>query len=404
MTIRYPAKVKTDNKNILASGVDTLVLSLDVAWKFDALSEKEPLLFNYLDELKEKAKETATDYHGELDHPYSEPWPFSIKPHGTTGGYAWILSGSDFTYKIGNWNTPGPRPSVMIEIRSETLWHLGTEEAMKLSLGIIQKNQGDIVEEKLSRVDLCVDFLMPEELWTSGLLEYAVTRASDYAPYYHHKKLTGIRIGKGIISARLYDKPLEIAQQSKKIWMYDIWQLSQVPEGQKIIRLEFQMRREALKELGLNTSHDLIEKSANAWAYCTKEWLKFQDRPGLHHTQRNTLEWWKEIQDGFAGIQDAEPLVREKAIRADINRLRQQATGLITSLHAIKLEEKGIALDTPVSIQDCVVSYAEEVAKNSDSITNVQPILEQKRSKYHREKTSREERVHKMAHFFSDKC
>jgi len=33
--------------------------------------------------------------------------------------------------------------------------------------------------------------------------------------------------------------------------MFDIWGLKEVPEGKKIIRIEFQMRREVLKQLGL---------------------------------------------------------------------------------------------------------------------------------------------------------
>jgi len=268
MTIRHPSKVKKYNKKILASGVDTLVLSLNVVWD-------EPLLFTYLDQLKAKAKECNADYQGELQHPFSpHPWPFSIRSHGTKGGYAWLLSGSDFTFKIGNWQDPGPRPSVMIEIRSEALWHLGTEEAIRIVLGIIESNRGRIVETKLSRVDLCTDVLMPEKRWSAELMDYAVTRATDHVPYYKHKRLTGIRIGKEAISARLYDKPLEITQQSQKTWMFDIWGISEVPKGKKIIRVEFQMRRRVLKELGLNTPRDLIEKSVNAWAYCTKDWLK----------------------------------------------------------------------------------------------------------------------------------
>ncbi|HOO91688.1 MAG TPA: hypothetical protein PLA74_12765, partial [Syntrophales bacterium] len=147
----------------------------------------------------------------------------------------------------------------------------------------------------------------------------------------------------------------------------------------------------------------LIEKSVNAWAYCTKDWLKFQDRPGLHHTQRSTFPWWKEIQDGFDGVQDAEPLVREKAVRVDKQRLIQQANGMIISLHAIRQEEGIVDSNKPSSIKDCVASYVEELMRNSDKLPNVQSRLKQKRSKYHREKISAEERVHNMARFFSNR-
>jgi hypothetical protein len=222
-------------------------------------------------------------------------------------------------------------------------------------------------------------------------MEYAVTRASDFAPYYRFKKLTGIRIGKGVISARLYDKPLEIQQQSRKVWMFDIWGLNEVPEGKKIIRIEFQLRREVLRDLKIKNIDDLFQKIDGAWAYCTKSWLKFQDRPGLHHTQRTTFDWYEEIQNGFAGVQGAEPLVREKAVRIDKQRLVQQANGLIIAIHAIDQEEKNADLNATVNINDCVISYVEELNKHHLSPSEIQEKVTRKRAKYHREKPLTEE-------------
>ncbi|MFA5453357.1 MAG: hypothetical protein WC248_07270, partial [Candidatus Methanomethylophilaceae archaeon] len=61
MTIRHPAKVKIVPENILASGVDTLVFSMDITWN-------DPSFFPILDDLKEQAKECGADYIGELKH------------------------------------------------------------------------------------------------------------------------------------------------------------------------------------------------------------------------------------------------------------------------------------------------------------------------------------------------
>jgi hypothetical protein len=374
VTISHPAKVN----NILASGVDSLVISTNIAWGNDSI-------FRVLDEAKEKAKQNSVDYQGQLKHfNLDEVWPFTVKPHGTKG-FSWIISGNDFTYKIANSKEPNSRPNVMIEIRSEVLWRLGPEDVLNISLRIIEANGGHIIEIKLSRVDLCIDFLMSEKKWSDKLMKYAVTRATDYAPYYRNKKLTGIRIGKGDISARLYDKPLEIQQQSKKYWMYDVWGIKEVPEGKKIIRIEFQIRRDVLKDTGLRTPEDLFQKDVRAWAYCTKDWLKFQDRPGLHHTQRSTFKWYEEIQDGFKGVQGAEPLVREKAVKIDKKKLMQQANGLIQSLHAINQEENNIDRNDPVKIEDCLNSYAAELKKHHPNPSEVKDRITKKRAKYHRE-------------------
>jgi hypothetical protein len=210
--------------------------------------------------------------------------------------------------------------------------------------------------------------------------------ATSFVPYYSNMKLTGIEIGSGDISARLYDKPLEIRQKSKKYWMYDIWGSNEVPKGKKLIRIEFQIRREVLKQLGLKNVEDLFQKIDGAWSYCTRKWLKFQDQPELHHTQQSTLKWYSEIQDGFKGVQGATPLVRKKAVSMDKKRLMQQANGLIIALHAIDQEEKKEDINKPVKIEDCINSYNIELKKHCPAPDEIKAKVTRKRAKFHREK------------------
>lgn len=372
--IRHPAKVKIE---VLSSGIDTVVLSFDVGWK-------DTELFKYLEEIKKLAQESSVDYPGSLPHfKQNEKWPFVIKPNGSKG-YSWILVNNDYTFKIADRQEPGTRPNMMAEIRSEALWRLGPQEAIEIADKLIQASQGLVVEAKPSRIDLCLDYMMPEKYWNQSLLDYVVTRATDFSPYYHHRVLNGIRIGKGDISARLYDKPLEISQRSKKLWMYDIWALDEIPPGQKIIRIEFQLRRPVLKELGLNSDNDLVKKAPGIWAYCTGEWLKFMDRPGLHHTQRKTFEWYKHIQEGFQGVQDAVPAIRNKVVRADKDRLIRQANGLIISLKAIDQGERGINHGKPLTMTDAIITYAQEIANHQMENEDIEERLKKKRSRYHR--------------------
>jgi len=380
MTISHPSNVK----NILASGVDSLVISTDIVWKNTSL-------FTVLDEAKRKAQQYSVDYQGQIKHfNLDEVWPFTIKPNGTMG-FSWIISGADFTYKIANSIEPNSRPNVMIEIRSEALWRLSPENVLKIAMRLIEANGGHILEAKPSRVDLCVDFLMSEKKWSYKLMDYAVTRATDFSPYYRNNRLTGIRIGKGVISARLYDKPLEIQQQSKKYWMFDIWGINEIPENKKIIRIEFQLRREVLRDISIINTSDLFQKIDGAWAHCTKKWLKFQDHPKLHHTQQSTLKWYKEIQDGFNGIQGAEPLVRKKAVSMDKKRLMQQANGLIIAIHAIDQEEKKTDLDKTINIEDCINSYNNELKNHCPNTDEIQNKVMRKRAKFHREEQMIEE-------------
>src|SRR5690606_11582440 len=107
-------------------------------------------------------------------------------------------------------------------------------------------------------------------------------RAAQVSPHLTHRKLTGFSIGKGQLSARLYDKPEEIASKSKKFWMYDVWGVESVARDHRVIRVEYQHRREALRELGVDSFADLVEKLDRLWAYDTGSWLRLVDDASKH--------------------------------------------------------------------------------------------------------------------------
>jgi len=382
MTNSPPAKVKQANYaqvyKILASGVDTLVLSFKVEWI------KEDL-FSQLDKMKQVAQERKQEFSTCL--PFRENgtgWVFNMLPNGSKG-YQWILSGHDYTMKIGQWLTDISRPNIMAEVRSETLWRLGLEDALSCLVEIIEGIGGQITECKLSRVDLCVDLLLPEDLWTATIAEHAITYASNKDIHMMHRKLTGLSIGSGEIQARLYDKALEIKQKSKKFWMFDVWGIEEVPEGMKAVRVEFQARREFLKEVKMNTVEDLLKGSHEMWAYCTQKWLKFQDRPERHHTMRKNLPFWDHIQDGYRGYQNSTPAVREAVKDTDTQMRVMQAMGSIVSLQAIEMEHRGAAVDSPVTYADCV----DQFMRHPQMMEYLQKPVDKdrfmkKRAKYHR--------------------
>jgi hypothetical protein len=239
-------------------------------------------------------------------------------------------------------------------------------EAVNQLISLLHAQGANSVVVKPSRVDLCVDLLLPDDMWVREILDYAVTKAAYDAPHRNSKKLTGVSIGKGDVSFKMYDKPKEIRQQSKKFWMYDIWKLKNIPRGYKMIRCEFVFRREALIELGFDQWDDVNNHCDNLWAYATQRWLKFRDRPGKHHTQRKTLPWWVAVQNGFLGVQEAVPAVRAKAIKTDQKRAKAQALGHLSALAALKMDEDGIDLlhiPTLFSLMDGMFKDDPEIEK-----------------------------------------
>jgi hypothetical protein len=315
--------------DIKANGIDTLIISFNGEWK-------NLEWFTYFAELKKTAQEESIDSSGMIKA--EKEWNFRMMPNGSKG-FEWLLISDDFALKIGKWATSKTRPNIMAEIRSEMLWRLGAEESCSFITNMISGMGFEISVIKPSRVDLCVDVLFPKSGWHKNLIDYAVTKAFERAFYMQKAdQLKGITIGKGYIIARMYDKELEIKQKSNKVWMFDIWGIAEIPKSKIMLRIEFQMRREPLKDVGANTLADLFDMQPCIWAYCTKKWLKFEDNAGAHRDYRNIMMWWTVVQDGYEKAQGATPAIREHIVKADMERLTCQAFGILISITACNLE------------------------------------------------------------------
>ncbi|GAB7078877.1 hypothetical protein JCM14635_05500 [Megalodesulfovibrio paquesii] len=333
----------------LLSGVDTLVVGYYLYWVHPELLER-------LRACMEVAKQTKMEQPICLEGPGGYVISFMLQPHGKKG-YTWILQGQDYSLLIMDRATPTSRPSLVVEYRSELLWRLGPVTAVQRLQDALQHNGAKVLAVKPSRADLCMDLLFPKDRWNSRLLGGAVTRAQGDCIHRRSRTITGFSIGRGgDLSARLYDKAREIVEQSGKTWFYDLWGLESVPDDCHIIRVEFQLRRPVLRELGCKTLDDFWNALPHLWAYCTQRWLKFQINPHEHHTQQKTQPWWKVVQGSFLGICEGEPLIRAKAIENDKTRLRRQVTGLCSSL--IALEQDGGA-DLP-STREAYPQMADE--------------------------------------------
>jgi hypothetical protein len=316
---------------VLAAGVDTLHLAVDVYWRNDQF-------FKTLTTLKAEAVAKRCQIPYLLKSEGFE-WAFGVTRSGIDG-YEWFLKSAEYEVKIGNWMSPKSRPSILIEIRSQTLWLYGVVEAIDRILTLLNRAGAIVKETKASRIDMCVDLLVPESLWNQGLAKHRVCRAKKLGKYELGEDCTGFVIGQGgAFSARLYDKPLEIKQKSKKYWLYDVWKIQEVPDGCRVIRVEFQLRRQAIVELGMNSVWSFTNHPRNAWAYCTQVWLKFQDRPELHHSQQNMMPFWKSVQDGFFESQGEQPMLRAKMVNVKEKQIAQQLIGQLTSLIALNSDE-----------------------------------------------------------------
>jgi len=164
-------------------------------------------------------------------------------------------------------------PLAYARLSSELLTLSGARVAEKGLYSIISKLGQLEGSARVSRVDLCVDFITSYPLESVSECDW-VTRAKVLDRFSVNRAFSGWAIGPGgVISARLYNKTLEI-EKSGKTYLFPIWGKAGWRPEQTVWRLEFQLRRSVLKELGVSSFEDLLPRCGGLWRYATESWLR----------------------------------------------------------------------------------------------------------------------------------
>jgi hypothetical protein len=100
-------------------------------------------------------------------------------------------------------------------------------------------------------------------------------------------------------------------------------------------RVEFQLRRKALKELGIDSVEALWGKEDNLWSYLTGEWLQLKTPKEDNVSRWPEKRKWTLIRKAQSGY-EASPLVRKQVKQGDAKRLLDQGSGILFSLGAVK--------------------------------------------------------------------
>jgi hypothetical protein len=157
---------------------------------------------------------------------------------------------------------------------------------------------GCLLAERLRRFDLAADFTN----WTLAADHYnamlrhgrvKMTSFDEGVPFTEGKarylrfqahtgrgKFSGITLGSGgPVRMRLYDKTLELEQQGtddKRAIEHLAWSnaVGGWEPSERVTRLEFQIRGEALDELDMRDPAKLEEKADSVWQYMTQRWAR----------------------------------------------------------------------------------------------------------------------------------
>ncbi|WP_459557148.1 hypothetical protein [Lacunimicrobium album] len=151
--------------------------------------------------------------------------PYLVLPAGRKG-YPWHIQSPGYHVYFQETRIPNsPAPNVLVCVNSEYLWHHSYEELDAELTSVIENFDGVILKQKISRVDLAADFLIPGGLKLEDLQHHCVP--NDLSNSSHGKGMTLETFYHGAkgspVMIRIYNKSKEIARTGIKTWFCDLW-------------------------------------------------------------------------------------------------------------------------------------------------------------------------------------
>ncbi len=310
---------------ILAAGLDTVHAS--------AAGSLRHGLRRQLTELRAQAGQTGLA----LDLG-SNPEAFILQPHGWRGYPLWLRS-ARVELMLG---ASDPFPPAFVQWHSPYLHAYGVEKAVAmverwLDLAVMEVR----APLRVSRLDLYCDF----QGWIPGTADLgrfscrAIRRSLFEVAGQTHlvgRRFSGFTFGKGDIVCRIYDKTLLMAARGEH-WQEEVW-LDRDPDL-AVWRLEFQLRRRALRRFSLEMLKQALDARQSLWAYLT-DWISVRE-PG---EDGNRSRWkeaptWKALRSAQLWS-PASPLVPARWREASKERLVRGFVGYATSLGAVGPEQE----------------------------------------------------------------
>ena len=313
---------------MLVLGIDTLEFGIEIE-EYEQVFR--PLLGTFRI-LKEAAQETGDEPEITIDN-------LTLKVHASgIHFYAYRLTCEDFTICFAEKELPNNTP-IWVRFSSGYLWSFMATGAFKRFMEWFRVFDVDVLGTKVSRADLCAD--TDEVSFTPSDAKGFVTRAKSKSrhcvddDHFDGKVFSGFTIGRGQpMLARIYHKSLEV-RKSGKLWFYEVWGANGWEGVDEVWRVEFQLRRGVLKEVGVSNIHELFENIDGLWAYLTREWLTLRQPKRETNVSRWPLKRkWMEIAAAKFNHQTS-PLVRRRVREGNLRQLMNQAAGLAVSIAAL---------------------------------------------------------------------
>lgn len=233
---------------------------------------------------------------------------FEVMPTGNAH-YAYILKNDFFDISLCKKENRNYYP-IFIHISSLALWSYGIENSINIVNTWLQETFGNIVADKVNRVDLCChtdeDISYDRNQYRTRAKTSGYILHSDVETIYKYNEPYTIFFGSRKtqkIYARIYNKTEEI-KISNKPWFKAIW-LKNNLNVEKITNIEFELRRKFfnesyISEKRIDTVQDFLDNIKIIWEYLTTKWLVMLDSTEYTRSTREKVSpIWLRIQQAF---------------------------------------------------------------------------------------------------------
>ncbi len=283
-----------------------------------------------LDELKELSQKNLKDEVINING-----INFTVSRKGQ-GFYRYKIQCEDFQICFMQHDMKNNSP-IHVRFISQFIWKYGYEECYKKFMKWFETFNVHIIDNRLSRLDICFD---TEEIeFSSHDKDYFVTRAKKIDTHYIEDKVyidsehqigksfSGFVIGRGSpLSCRIYNKSLEV--KNNKEWFYTIWEEYLYNPCKTVWRVEFQCRRQILKELQIKSYEDISIRLLDTWAYYTQKWLVLRTKEKSNVSRCSVLKKWRLVQSGGLDYK-ATPAIRSSIKYGKVTSLLRQISRYI---------------------------------------------------------------------------
>lgn len=235
---------------IINSAVDTLECSFK-----NAINQES---FDRLEILRNKAIETGEDQILNLGQILA-----LSKPYGSRG-FRYLATNEDFFILLSPAKT---FPDAYIQMNAIGLYEKGPRDQYEY----LRKNicsGGEPSEATVSRIDLCADIqgFEPTEFDRKRFVTRARNKKGIWEENATGETFTGFFFGKKNMAFRLYNKSIEI-KKSGNLWIIERWNKNGYDPEIPVWRIEYQLRREKLRELNIKTVSDALDSLDSLWTY-----------------------------------------------------------------------------------------------------------------------------------------